>query len=291
MKVRTAFLLLASLLAASAGPAGAAAPGTPPAAAKTLAVIPFYGPERMWQLYTPFVDYLRRATGEPWELKLYADHEGMVKGVCAGEVDVALLGPVPLGRVNRACGAAPFLVPLGQDGRPSYHAMLLTGDPAVRKVADLYGRKVGFFRGSTAAHVLPLRMLRDAGLGPGTFEPVMLESQDRIVTALLERKISGAGVKEALYRRFEQPPLRLLQTSDPLPNFAFCALPGRPEGQRARFTAALLGLHPRESEADARTVQGWDDEIRNGFTAPPADFLPSVLRLLDDSEVLLRESR
>ena len=92
----------------------------------TLAVIPFYSPERMWQLYTPFIDYLRRETGEPWELKLYPNHEAMVAGVCRGEVDVTLLGPAPLGRVNRACGVVPILVPLGKEGKPLYHSMLLT---------------------------------------------------------------------------------------------------------------------------------------------------------------------
>lgn len=291
-RLPTLLVVLATALLNSASPAGAAAPAAPPPAAKTFAAIPFYAPERMWTLYTPFVDYLRRETGEAWELKLYADHDSMIAGFCAGEVDVALLGPVPLGRVNRACGAAPFLLPLGGDGIPTYRSMLLTTDPAVRRAADLAGRKVGFFRGSTAAHILPLRMLRDAGLGPGAFEPVMLESQDRIITALLEQRISGAGVKEALYRRFEKEPrLRLLQVSDPVPNFAFCALPSRPEAGRARFTAALRKLRPRESGADAATVQGWDDEMRNGFVPPPADFLPAVLRLLDDAEALMHERR
>ena len=54
-----------------------------------------------------------------------------------GEVDVTLLGPAPLGLVNRACGAAPFLVPLGKDGKPEYHSMLLTGDPAITSIAVL----------------------------------------------------------------------------------------------------------------------------------------------------------
>ena len=72
------------------------------------------------------------------------------------------------------------------------------------------------------------------------------------MTALLDGSIAGAGVKEALYRRFEQEPLRLLQTSEPLPNFAFAALPSQPPAFRARFVAALLKLHPRESAADAQ---------------------------------------
>ncbi len=291
MKTRRTIATLAILvLTAVPSLIGAA---DPPASriTRTIAVIPFYGPERMWQLYTPFIDYLRRATGEPWELKLYPNHDAMIAGVCAREVDVALLGPVPLGRVNRACGALPFLVPRGKDGNPVYHAMLLSGEPAVTTVAGLRGKKVGFFTGSTAAHIVPLKMLRDAGLAPGDFQSVFFESQDRIMTALLSREVAGAGVKETLYRRFEKEPLRLLQTSEPLPNFAFAALPTQPRALRERLVAALLKLRPLENAADADTVKGWDDEIRNGFTAPAPDFLASVLKVHDIYEAVMHERR
>jgi len=280
-----AFLGLAAL------PTRAGAADAPARTTRTLAVIPFYSPERMWLLYTPLIDYLRRETGEPWELKLYPNHETMLAGVCAGEVDVTLLGPVPLGRVNRACGAIPFLVPLEKGGKPRYHAVLLSSDPAVTTVAGLRGKKIGFFKGSTAAHIIPLKMLGDAGLGPGAFEPVFFEGQDRIMTALLAHEIAGAGVKEVLYRRFEKDPLRLLKTSEPLPNFAFVALPSQPAALRARFVAALLKLKPRERPDDAKIVTGWDDEIKNGFMVPPPDFLPSVLKVFDIYEAVMHERR
>lgn len=284
--IATLLLIGVSTAASVAGAAEAAAPLRGP---RTLAVIPFYSPERMWQLYTPFIEYLGRETGESWELKLYPNHDALVAAVCRGEVDVTLLGPAPLGRVNRTCGAAPFLVPLGKDGKPIYHSMLLTADPSVTSVAGLRGKKVGLLKGSTAAHVLPLKMLHDAGLGPGSFEPVFLESQDRLMTALLGRQVSGAGVKEVLYRRFANESVRLLQTSEPLPNFAFAALPSQPPARRERFVAALLRLKPRENAADAATVAGWDDEIRNGFMLPAPDFLPSVLRVDEISRSVLHE--
>lgn len=289
---RSALCACALALTLAAAPPVAAAADSAAPAVRTLAAIPFYAPERMWQLYEPLVDYLTRAAGEKWELKLFPNHETMIEGVCAGTVDVTLLGPVPLGRVNRKCGAVPILVALGKDGQPVYHSMLLTADPAVTSVAGLRGRKVGFLKGSTAAHVLPLRMLGDAGLGPGAYQPVFLESQDRIVTALLAHEIDGAGVKEALYRRFQgEPALRLLQTSEALPNFAFVTLPSQPAEVRERFAAALLKLHPFESGRDAETVKGWDDEVRNGFTRPAPDFLPAVLGLADVAEKLVHGSR
>jgi ABC-type phosphate/phosphonate transport system substrate-binding protein len=290
--IRVLSLCLATALTTlSAHPSRAAAPAPAPGPPRTFAVVPFYTPERMWQLYTPLIEYLRRQTGEGWEMKLFPSHDAIVKAVCAGEVDVALLGPVPLGRVNRACGALPFLVPLGKDGKPVYHAMVLTGDPGVTAIAQLRGRKFGLMKGSTAAHVLPVHMLAAAGIGPADVEPVFFESQDRIVTALLAREIAGGGIKEALYRRFEKEPLRLLGTSEPLPNFAFTAPAAQPAAVRERFVAALLKLHPGAGKDDAETVRGWDDEVKNGFMLPAPDFLPAVLRIDEIARAVLHENR
>jgi phosphonate transport system substrate-binding protein len=283
-------LVLVGLALATIAPATAPAAETGARPGHVLAVIPFYAPEKMWQAYTPLVEYLSRATGEPWTLKLVTSHDDMIAAVCAGEVDVAFLGPVPAGRANARCGAVPFIAALGKDGRPVYHAMVLTGDPAVTSFEGLRGKKVGFFRGSTAAHVVPLNMLREAGLAPGSFEEVYVESQDKLMTALLEGKVAGAGIKETLYRKFEKEPLRLLGTSAELPNFAFVALPALPQALRDRLSAALLPLRPKERPADAETMRGWDDEIANGFVSPTPEFLPAVLRLRDMYEAVLHES-
>ncbi len=257
----------------------------------TLSVIPFYGPEKMWALYAPFVEQLRKTTGQPWELKLYSDHDSLIADLCSGDVSIALLGPVPLGRANRQCGARPVLVALGKDGKPFYRSVIVTIDPAVTELRMLAGRKFGLFEGSTAAHIVPLKMLKDAGLGEGSVDLVYFEGQDRIMTALLTREVDAAGVKESLYRKFRNEPIRALRTSDPLPNFAFCASPETKPPALDRLVAWLLKLKPLAAAADAATVRTWDDEIKNGFAAPDADFLPSVARLNDVYQEITREAR
>lgn len=263
-----------------------------PPRGRTLAIVPFYAPERMWVLYAPLVEYLERATGEPWQLRLSGSHDDLIELICAGKVDVALVGPVPLGRANARCGAVPFLVALGSDGAPEYRSVLLTSDPAVSSIGALRGKSVGFFKGSTAAHVLPAKMLADDGLPPGSYQAVFVESQDRLMAAVLSRKVAAAGVKWALYKRFEREPgLRRLQASGPVPNFSFAALPSLPAAVRDRFVAALLGLQPRASAAAAKTVASWDDEVRNGFVRPAPEFLANVQALRDVTERILRDAR
>ncbi|RII31151.1 MAG: hypothetical protein CXR30_04935 [Geobacter sp.] len=245
----------------------------------SFAVIPFYSPEKIWLLYSPFVEYLAKTTGKPWELKLFHDHDEFINAICSGKTSIALAGPVPLSRAYEKCGAKPFLVALGKNGMPLYHSVLLTNDLTMKRVQDLRGKRIGFFKGSTAAHILPAKMLKDAGLGMSAIKPIFLDSQDRIMAALFSGEIVAAGVKETLYQKFAMEPLRVLRISDPLPNFAFCLTSAFPETLRQRLTKALLSLKPLANSRDAETVKGWDDEIKNGFMVPDKLYMPSVLKL------------
>ncbi len=288
MRLRIGIITVCLILVLFCGSMSAATQAPPPAR-YTFAVIPFYSPEKIWLLYAPFIGFLKSATGLPWELKLYHNHDALIEDICGGQVAVSLLGPVPLGRVYAKCKAEPFLVALGRDGKPTYHSVIITGDHTVMDLSKIRGKRFGLFRGSTAAHILPLKMLKDAGLAAPAFQEVFLESQDRIMTALLTKEIAAAGVKESLYLKFRDQPLRELKTSEPLPNFAFCASPTLAAETRRLFSTALLRLHPRSNPRDAETVKGWDDEIKNGFMPPAKDFLPSVLRMRQIYKEVLHE--
>lgn len=249
-------------------------------ASYSFAVVPYYSPEKIWTLFTPFVEYLSKSTGDTWKLQLYHNHEEFIQDICNGKVTVAFAGPIPLARAYEACGARPFLVALAKNGRPVYRSVLLTNNPDLRAVSDLKGKTVGFFKGSTAAHSAPLKMLKDAGVARNV-TPVFLESQDRLIAALLTGDIDAAGVKESLYQRFDREKLRVLATSGPLPNFALCALPTMPQKVRGRMVSSLLTLKPLTNTRDRDLVSRWDDELKNGFTSPAKDFLPTVLSTRD----------
>ncbi len=249
-----------------------------------LGIVPYYAPEKIWALFSPFAEYLTRTTGTPWELKLFSTQDALVAGISAGEVSAAFLGPVPFGRITRKVPLRPLLVATTPEGHPWYRSVLVTTDPSVRTLKDVRGKSFGFFQGSTAAHVVPLRMLADAGIAPEMYKTVFLKGQDKIVDALLKRDIQAAGIKKSLFEKFKGMGLVALLESDPLPNFCICGTPSlKPEIEK-KVVAALLALKTRPGESDHKMVQGWDDEIRNGFVATPAGYLQATTILADDFE-------
>jgi sulfonate transport system substrate-binding protein len=199
--------------------------------------------------------------------------------MCNGKISVALAGPIPLGRAYNMCGTRPFLVAKAKSGKPIYHSVLVTNDPGVRELRDLKGRKVGLFKGSTAAHILPVKILKNAGVPLSDIQPVFLEGQDRIVAALLSGELAAAGMKETLFRKIAKEHLRVLATSEDIPNFALTALPSFPEKVRKQLVHALLSVQPLVDKKDVAIVKGWDDEVKNGFVEPDSNYLPAILNL------------
>jgi ABC-type phosphate/phosphonate transport system substrate-binding protein len=256
----------------------------------TITIIPYYSPEKLWAKFSPLVDYLRKTTGKPWELKLYPNHDSTVDAVCSGEVSLALLGPVPLARSIEKCGAQTLAVAIGTDGTLFYHSVIVTTDPSISTLTQLRGKQIGLFKGSTAAHILPLKMLSAAGLKKGDVRPVFFEGQDRIMNALLTGEVPAAGMKDVLYKRFPDARLRVLKTSEPLPNFAVASTPKISSQTKELFLKALLRLRPQKNEADRKMMQEWDDEIKNGFISPPASYVPSVMGLFSVYREIMSEN-
>lgn len=249
--------------------------------AYNFAVVPYYSPEKIWTLFTPVVNYLTKTTGDKWQLQLYANHAEFLNDICNGKISAAFTGPVPLARAYEACGARPLAVALAANGKPEYHSVFISNDRAIRNLRDLKGKRVGFFKGSTAAHVVPVKMLKDAGVFMSDVSPVFLGSQDKLVSALLAGDIAAAGIKESLYQKVAREKLHVLSRSDALPNFAVCAIPTLPVKVRDRLVSSLLKLKPLTNAKDRGLVSRWDDEAKHGFVAPDKDFLVGVFRIRD----------
>jgi phosphonate transport system substrate-binding protein len=247
-----------------------------------LGIIPFYTPEKIYQLYLPLVAYLNSSTRTRWELVVGKTHDELVASLCRNEVAIAFLGPIPFAKaISGQRGPKPILVSKGHDGAAYYTSVIVTADPAIRNLADLKGRKFAIFEKSTAAHYFPLKMLGEAGLAATDVTYVPLSSQDRIIAAILSNQVAAGGIKDSLFHTFEKSGLRKLKGSEPLCNFVFAASPALPPTVEREFVEALLKIDPLKNPKDSDLVKRWDQEVAYGFAVPPADFSERARQLLN----------
>jgi ABC-type phosphate/phosphonate transport system substrate-binding protein len=117
-----------------------------------------------------------------------------------------------------------------------------------------------------------------------------MESQDRIISALISGELKAAGVKETLARKFVKQGLVVVATSQAVPNFTLCVPPALPASVRHHLVSTLVRLKPLENSKDAKTVKNWDDEIKNGFIVPDKDYLLSVKKILEIFQEIQHEN-
>lgn len=229
-------------------------------------VVGFYYPRLMFVRYGPLVDYLSEHTGRRWELRLRATYDETVQELCSGRLTAAYLGPLTYVRAHAACGAEP-VARLNTGGRESYRSYILVrADSPIRELVDLRGKRFAFGSAiSTSSHLVPRAILAGAGLEPGRdFSCAYLEHHELAARAVELGEADACGVRDIVGDRFLERGLRLLVTSDPIPNFPIVVSPGLPDDLRSALTRALVDL-PREDTAAARRMSAWDPELAGGF--------------------------
>jgi len=239
-----------------------------------LGVVSFYNPHLMYLKYQPLVDYLTEQTGRPWVLRIARSYEDAVGDVCSGRATVAYLGPVTYLRAHELCGAAP-LVQLRTRGEATYHSVVLVRqDSPVASLAELKGKRFGFGAPlSTSSHLMPRKMLLDAGLVLGRdVECRYFWHHERAAKAVLMGEVDACGVRDLTGEKFLQRGLRLLAQSPPIPNFPLVVGPAVAPAVREELVRALVEL-PAQDPALRTRVAGWDEELAGGFAVvTPAAF-------------------
>lgn len=248
----------------------------------TLGVLPFYSYEKLVIFYKPFVDYLTKTTGLKWEFVYYSNYDDLIVNLCKGEIDIAYIGPLPFARAYRDCKVKPLLTVLNEEGKASFRAVIFTANKAINSLQDLKGKRFGFgSRTSTAAYVIPRKMLEDSGVDKKDIEPVYFRNHDDIIKAVLTGKIDAGAIREPVFEQYKNPSIRVIATSKELPNFVFVSSPKTKQSIQERFTKTLLSLKPQSKTSDRELVSNWDPELRQGFVRVPKDYVEVTRQLLE----------
>jgi phosphonate transport system substrate-binding protein len=189
-KIKCAFSAVAILAVAITSPLLTIAEEAKPL---IFAVTDIEGLEELQRDFGTFKDTLSQALGQPIEFFPLSSRTIAVEGLRGKRIDVVLTGPSEYVVIRAKAQAEPLV----RFSRPDYFSCIVTkNDRAVQSLADLKGKKVAFGDiGSTAYHLGPMQLLKDAGLDPRNDIKPMNVAKNLGWEALKRGDVAALGVK------------------------------------------------------------------------------------------------
>ena len=276
---RRAALLAAPALALAGR---ARAQGTP----IRFAVGPFQPtPGDTRKAYEPFFAYLARELGRPFELQVTSDWAGIAVALANDQVDCAWMGPWGYVLAKDRAGAEALAV-VQYKGKPTYHAIII-GAPGANYPdfpRDAKGKSISFAdAGSTSGWLIPSYWFKTQGIDPKTYfnyrdgashpandiavangQVDLATDYDRNLAAMID-----AG-------RIKADQVKVVWTSDPLPNDALAVRKGLDGPTKDALLAAALRIAPEAAKSLLPpNYTGWEKAT------------PATYRMIEDAGLAL----
>jgi phosphonate transport system substrate-binding protein len=269
----TPHLVLALLAALAVLPAGEAL---------QLNVLPLEAPIEMAKKFKPLAEHLSAALGAEVQVKPGKDYAACVADVGGLKHQLAYTSPTLWAKLRRLHPDAgcEMVALLCLDGKPFTSAcVIVPKDSPVQALADLKGRSFAFGNeDSTGSHLYPRWMLKQAGIerdgGLGSFS--YTGTHANVLKAVESGKADAGGLTESVARKgVEAGTVRILATSEPIPEFAIIVNKAFPAELKPKLMAALTTidaavLAPINKKATG-FVQAKGDEY-----AVPADMIANL---------------
>ncbi len=249
-----------------------------------VAIAPVISPEKSFQMYKPFVEYLAGRLGRRPRLLHRQTYQEVNDLMRNGHADLAFVCTCAFLRGEREFGMKVLAVPQ-VGGVVTYHSLFLVPPAsAAESLLDLRGKR--FASGdtlSTSGWLYPVVWLKERGEAPSRFfrEHLITGSHDRSVQAVALNLVDGAAVDSLVYEQMakDDPSLadkaKVIHRSPPFGMPPFVVPPDLDPATRDALLEALLRMHEdprgREILAPLRIER---------FVVPPAGLYDSVRRAL-----------
>ncbi|MEM9003123.1 MAG: phosphate/phosphite/phosphonate ABC transporter substrate-binding protein [Cyanobacteria bacterium P01_F01_bin.86] len=140
-----------------------------------FAVTDLSGLEDLEQDFGVFRQALEEVLGIPVEFYPVENYSAAAPALLENELDIAFAGPSEYLILRARANAVPLI----GITRPDYYSVVMTRiDSGINALADLKDKKIAMrTEGSTAGHIMPMKLLQDAGVNPGEYEISMLNRE------------------------------------------------------------------------------------------------------------------
>ncbi|MEO1123775.1 MAG: phosphate/phosphite/phosphonate ABC transporter substrate-binding protein [Cyanobacteria bacterium J06639_16] len=237
-----------------------------------FAVTDINGLDELEQDFGAFRQALAELLEIPIEFYPVENYSAAAPALLANELDLAFAGPSEY-LILRARAEA---VPLVGITRPGYYSVIMARtNSGIETLAELKGKTIAMrTEGSTAGHIVPTKLLMDAGLSAkGDFDVVMLDLDS--LPALLNGEVDAWADSSTRYVELVQnqglanTEIKVLAQGENLPPDVFMANPGLDKGfieelrskilnNKDSLMAALLASEANQKYRESRIIAAQD---------------------------------
>jgi phosphonate transport system substrate-binding protein len=241
------------------------------------------GPKEDIKIYLPFLRYLEQNTGNRFSLRFTEKYEDTVDNLGKGIIHFAALGPVNAVMAKERYGAGCLVMGLNHDGKPEYRSTIITrAGSRLNALKELKGKTFAFGdRLSTQGHIIPRKMLEDAGINPKDLKNfVFTGSHANTARAVLNGEYDAGAIQDNLAKRLlAEGKIKIIATSKPYPSSLICYNNGVHPPIVKSVKAALLAFRPRGKHSGL-LVDWHKTEMPNGFTDYKEESLKEIEALV-----------
>ncbi|WP_296447825.1 putative selenate ABC transporter substrate-binding protein [Rhodoferax sp. UBA5149] len=221
-----------------------------------VTAIPDESPTELARNAAPLVKYLEQRLGMKVEFTPVSDYAAAVEALVNKQVDMAWYGGFTFVQANNRSGGK--VVPLVQrEEDEKFQSVFISGDPAIKSLADLKGKTVSFgSQSSTSGHLMPRSYLLQAHIDPDKdFKRVAYSgAHDATIAAVAAGKVDAGALNISVWEKFvadkkvDTGKVKVIFTTPPYFDYNWTVHADMPLALREKITKAFLDLNKNTPE-------------------------------------------
>lgn len=207
-----------------------------------FAVHPFKKPAELVKMFKPLTDYLAAELGTEVQLVIGKNYEEVMQGYETGKINLGFMGP-SLFALEGGKGMVKPLARIVVNGKGSFQGVIVTRqDSQIKSLADLKGQGFAFGDAeSTLSHYVPHYMLMQQGVYLKDLSKyAFIGNHDNVALNVLQGNFAAGGLKPETASQYMDRGLKVLATSEPVPEHVFVASSKLDQKSFQRIKQALL---------------------------------------------------
>lgn len=215
-----------------------------------ITAIPDESPTELARKAAPLVKYLETALGMKVEFTPVSDYAAAVEALANKQVDMAWFGGFTFVQAYVRSGGK--VIPLVQrEEDEKFRSVFISGDPAIKALADLKGKTLSFGApSSTSGHLMPRSFLMKASIDPNKdLKRVAFSgAHDATIAAVAAGKVDAGALNISVWDKFvtdkkvDTDKVKVIFTTPAYFDYNWTVHADMPAAQREKITKAFLAL-------------------------------------------------